>query len=71
MDVNTGRVIDFAMLAASANNSRYKSRHQQMRPMEVQPTQKQIARKRIGRNDTCPCGSGRKFKNCCLGSHNK
>lgn len=21
----------------------------------------------IGRNDTCPCGSGRKFKKCCLG----
>lgn len=20
----------------------------------------------IGRNDTCPCGSGRKFKKCCL-----
>ena len=21
---------------------------------------------RVGRNDPCPCGSGRKFKNCCL-----
>jgi hypothetical protein len=21
---------------------------------------------RVGRNDRCPCGSGRKFKNCCL-----
>lgn len=21
---------------------------------------------RIGRNDACPCGSGRKFKKCCL-----
>ena len=20
----------------------------------------------VGRNDPCPCGSGRKFKNCCL-----
>ena len=20
----------------------------------------------IGRNDPCPCGSGRKFKRCCL-----
>jgi len=19
------------------------------------------------RNDTCPCGSGKKFKNCCMG----
>ena len=23
-----------------------------------------------GRNDPCPCGSGRKYKNCCLGSNN-
>lgn len=22
---------------------------------------------KIGRNDPCPCGSGKKFKNCCLG----
>ncbi|MCK4515654.1 MAG: SEC-C domain-containing protein, partial [Spirochaetaceae bacterium] len=23
---------------------------------------------KIGRNDPCPCGSGRKYKHCCLGS---
>jgi SEC-C motif len=23
--------------------------------------------KNVGRNDPCPCGSGRKFKKCCLG----
>ena len=23
---------------------------------------------KIGRNDPCPCGSGLKYKNCCLGS---
>lgn len=21
---------------------------------------------KIGRNDPCPCGSGKKFKNCCI-----
>ncbi len=21
---------------------------------------------KIGRNDTCPCGSGKKYKHCCL-----
>ena len=25
------------------------------------------ARPETGRNDPCPCGSGRKFKKCCLG----
>jgi len=24
------------------------------------------SRKKIGRNDPCPCGSGRKYKHCCL-----
>ena len=24
-------------------------------------------REKVGRNDPCPCGSGAKFKKCCLG----
>ena len=24
---------------------------------------------KVGRNDTCPCGSGKKYKQCCLGKH--
>jgi preprotein translocase subunit SecA len=24
------------------------------------------AEKKVGRNDPCPCGSGKKFKNCCM-----
>ena len=24
------------------------------------------SRKKIGRNDPCPCGSGKKYKHCCL-----
>ena len=24
------------------------------------------AAKRVGRNDPCPCGSGKKFKSCCM-----
>ena len=30
------------------------------------PSQKFIKTKSIGRNELCPCGSGKKFKNCCL-----
>ena len=22
--------------------------------------------KKLGRNDPCPCGSGKKYKNCCM-----
>ncbi len=25
--------------------------------------------KKIGRNDPCPCGSGKKYKNCCMNKH--
>ena len=25
-----------------------------------------ISYKNVGRNDLCPCGSGKKYKNCCL-----
>jgi preprotein translocase subunit SecA len=27
-------------------------------------------RQKIGRNDPCPCGSGKKYKKCCLGKEN-
>ncbi|MCP3893574.1 MAG: hypothetical protein GY706_02960 [Bacteroides sp.] len=26
------------------------------------------ANRKVGRNDPCPCGSGKKYKRCCLGS---
>ena len=25
-----------------------------------------LRRKKVGRNQKCPCGSGKKFKTCCL-----
>ena len=29
----------------------------------------EAGRRRTGRNDPCPCGSGKKYKQCCLGRH--
>lgn len=29
------------------------------------PAPKSVEKKKIGRNDPCPCGSGKKYKNCC------
>ncbi|MBI9086513.1 MAG: SEC-C domain-containing protein [Desulfobacterales bacterium] len=26
-----------------------------------------VRSRKIGRNDPCPCGSGKKYKKCCLG----
>lgn len=33
--------------------------------IQNQPSEEQINRKKILRNDKCPCGSGLKFKKCC------
>jgi preprotein translocase subunit SecA len=33
-------------------------------PAEKQKVQPVRAEKTVGRNDPCPCGSGKKFKNC-------
>ena len=34
-------------------------------PAETRKTPKNADGKKIGRNDPCPCGSGKKYKNCC------
>jgi uncharacterized protein len=28
-----------------------------------------VTTQRVGRNSPCPCGSGRKYKQCCLGKN--
>jgi preprotein translocase subunit SecA len=33
-------------------------------PAKKQPVQK-TAEQKTGRNDPCPCASGKKYKNCC------
>jgi hypothetical protein len=35
--------------------------------MRAAPKAPPTARAKVGRNDPCPCGSGRKFKKCCIG----
>jgi len=34
--------------------------------METLPTPKQLSRGKVRRNEPCPCGSGKKFKKCCI-----
>jgi SWIM/SEC-C metal-binding protein len=31
----------------------------------LDPPKTKIAEKKIGRNESCPCGSGKKYKKCC------
>lgn len=61
MDCRDGRIYQEEMIAKMTPEDQ-----QYMRPMEHHPTPVQRATGKVGRNDVCPCGSGRKFKKCCL-----
>lgn len=41
-------------------------------PMELDPTPEQLKRKppKVGRNEPCPCNSGKKFRKCCQSKTN-
>ena len=40
-----------------------KEREADIQPVRTEP--------KIGRNEPCPCGSGKKYKNCCLNKNEK
>ncbi len=66
MDARNGRIIEESQL------QKYFQEHPEARgrmvPMEELPTRRQMLRRppRVGRNEPCPCGSGKKFKQCCF-----
>jgi uncharacterized protein YecA (UPF0149 family) len=39
---------------------------QPVAPEIKQPNSRPFQSKKIGRNEPCPCGSGKKYKKCCL-----
>lgn len=73
MDARTGEIFQGSELMREFQRQ---LRHHQrdgapiyLKPMKFAPTETQLNRRpfpRVGRNDTCPCGSGNKFKKCCL-----
>ena len=78
-NVNTGMIMD-----AVSNTKDYADKNEamqaaidndQMKKLQVLAqrykdahTQKVREYPKIGRNDKCPCGSGKKYKNCCMNS---
>ncbi len=49
--------------AAPALDEPSLSQHAGMRPVQAHPPV--LGQKKVGRNDDCPCGSGKKYKKCC------
>lgn len=78
-NINTGMIMDAvnntpdmnekneSMQAAIDNDQMKKLQVLAQRYKEAH-TQKVRNFNKIGRNDPCPCGSGKKYKNCCLSS---
>jgi uncharacterized protein YecA (UPF0149 family) len=62
MDKKTGRI--YRDWAAGVNAGADPS---QLVEMNEPPTIRQQVRGHVGRNELCPCGSGKKFKKCCHG----
>jgi uncharacterized protein len=48
------------------NRERERSRDVPRPPLQLLTAPAVSPRRKIGRNDPCPCGSGKKFKKCCL-----
>lgn len=65
MDTTNGRIYSAKQVQEMYGNN--PPTH--FREMAIDPTSKQLVRipPKVGRNDTCPCDSGKKFKKCCLG----
>jgi uncharacterized protein len=55
----------FAKARATVASNHGMAARAAMSGIKIQPPRRSSAK--VGRNDLCPCGSGRKFKVCCLG----
>lgn len=69
MDTRTGKILDAGTYAELRADLEAKCRAEELGhfvEMQVPPTARQLKRGKVGRNDPCPCGSGMKFKKCCL-----
>jgi uncharacterized protein YecA (UPF0149 family) len=53
----------FDMIAGIVENTRhFKYRGHKESELKTQTVVKEV---KVGRNDPCPCGSGKKYKKCC------
>ena len=57
-------------MEAAISNDQMKRFEAMAKEWQEAHTQKVRKFDKIGRNDPCPCGSGKKFKNCCMNKKN-
>lgn len=61
MDTRTGEIYTKEEVLSMADAER-----KWMKEMHLPLTERQQRTGRVGRNEPCPCGSGKKFKKCCI-----
>lgn len=75
MDARTGEIIqkDSIREIDSFVDGLSRAERKYFKKMAIPPTPKQLKRNppKVGRNEPCPCGSGKKFKKCCLWGQGK
>lgn len=64
MDTRTGRILRLDVMELLHRRDMRQAPY--LREMVIPPTPAQKRRGRVGRNEPCPCGSGKKFKRCCF-----
>jgi len=66
MNTDTGHIYPLFKVEQIKGELAEKQR-KKFKEMQIPPTQAQLRRRppRVGRNEPCPCGSGKKFKKCC------
>lgn len=57
-------------MEAAISNDQMKRFQAMAKAWQEAHTQKVRKFDKVGRNDPCPCGSGKKFKNCCIDKKN-
>lgn len=57
-------------MEAAISNDQMKKFEAMAKAWQAAHTQKVRKFDKVGRNDPCPCGSGKKFKNCCINKKN-
>lgn len=70
MDSGTGLIMSYSDWEKEENKKRQEGELKEVKIENLPKPKQVILRKKgevkIGRNDLCPCGSGKKFKRCCL-----
>jgi uncharacterized protein YecA (UPF0149 family) len=63
---NKGSLV-YRELVSAVNEEKLRSKLETLHQRDISnPHISKVIQEKIGRNDRCPCGSGVKFKKCCL-----